>query len=88
MRDSPRKRRVAVEYDIILSPTYQVPVLYFYLLHNECKGSEGLNFIYNLLVPAQYKSEIKDVGVMGGISATVCLNICPLHAARRLGGHS
>ncbi|PGH10816.1 hypothetical protein AJ80_07367 [Polytolypa hystricis UAMH7299] len=60
--------RLQVEYSVLLSPTYQVPVLYF-LLHGPFpKGPEGLDFIYDCLVPAQYRSELKDVGVMGGIS--------------------
>ncbi|KAJ5347725.1 Autophagy-related protein 3 [Penicillium brevicompactum] len=56
-----------VDYDILLSSTYQVPVLYFGLRsHNH--GPLGLDEVYQYVVPEQYKQELKSVGVMGGIS--------------------
>lgn len=59
-----------VDYDILLSPTYQVPVLYFGLRwHNH--GPLGLDAVYQYVVPEQYRQELKSVGVMGGISMGV-----------------
>ncbi|CAI7633632.1 unnamed protein product [Penicillium bialowiezense] len=56
-----------VDYDILLSATYQVPVLYFGLRsHNH--GPLGLDEVYQYVVPEQYRQELKSVGVMGGIS--------------------
>ncbi|KAJ5789351.1 Autophagy-related protein 3 [Penicillium psychrosexuale] len=56
-----------IDYDILLSPTYQVPVLYFGLRwHNH--GPLGLEEVYQYVVPERYRQELKNVGVMGGIS--------------------
>ncbi|KGO39099.1 Autophagy-related protein 3 [Penicillium expansum] len=56
-----------IDYDILLSPTYQVPVLYFGLRwHNH--GPLGLDHVYQYVVPERYRQELKSVGVMGGIS--------------------
>ncbi|KAK2750260.1 hypothetical protein FQN55_002405 [Onygenales sp. PD_40] len=66
-----------VEYNILLSPTYQVPILYFFLHNLSAKGREGLDVVYNRLVPAQYRSELKDVGVMGGLSIGVRITSAP-----------
>ncbi|KAJ5468661.1 Autophagy-related protein 3 [Penicillium sp. IBT 31633x] len=58
---------IQIDYDIVLSPTYQVPVLYFSpRWHNH--GPLGLDEVYQYLVPEQYRQEVKSVGVMGGIS--------------------
>ncbi|KAL2368524.1 hypothetical protein RJ035_000882 [Blastomyces gilchristii] len=68
--------KLQVEYNIMLSPTYQVPILYFFL-HNinnnssdiSAKGPDSLlDVVYNCLVPAQHRSVLKDVGIMGGLS--------------------
>lgn len=59
-----------IDYDILLSPTYQVPILYFGLKwHNH--GPLGLDEVYQYVVPEQYRQELKSVGVMGGISMGV-----------------
>jgi ubiquitin-like-conjugating enzyme ATG10 len=59
-----------IDYDILLSPTYQVPVLYFGLRwHNH--GPLGLDEVYQYVVPEQYRQQLKSVGVMGGISMGV-----------------
>ena len=60
-----------VEYDILLSPTYRVPVLYFLLLGFQF-GPVGIETVYQYLVPDQYKSELKSIGVLGAISMGVC----------------
>lgn len=80
IRQRCRSTKLQVEYNIMLSPTYQVPILYFFV-HNvinnsniSAKGPEGLlDIVYNRLVPTQYRSELKDVGIMGGLSIGVCL---------------
>jgi hypothetical protein len=60
-----------IEYHIILSPIYRVPVLYFFL-HNLPDGTvSGPETAYNLLVPEQFRATIKEMGVMGGISMSV-----------------
>ncbi|KAJ5961067.1 uncharacterized protein N7479_008217 [Penicillium vulpinum] len=62
--------RLQIDYDILLSPTYQVPVLYFGLRwHNH--GPLGLDEVYQYVVPERYRQELKSFGVMGGISMGV-----------------
>ncbi|KAJ5611536.1 Autophagy-related protein 3 [Penicillium herquei] len=62
------KPQLQVDYDIVLSPTYQVPVLYFALRWLHQNGPIGLDAVYQYLVPEQYQTQVKSVGVMGGIS--------------------
>jgi len=59
---------VEVQYSIVLSPTYQVPVLYFFL-HNNFPGKpHGVDAVYSFLVPSQYRTQLASIGIMGGIS--------------------
>ncbi|KAJ5670250.1 Atg10p [Penicillium maclennaniae] len=60
--------RLQIDYDIVLSPTYQVPVLYFTLRWHHHQGTLGLETVYQYVVPEQYRKELKTVGVLGGIS--------------------
>ncbi|PWY76358.1 autophagy-related protein Atg10 [Aspergillus sclerotioniger CBS 115572] len=57
-----------VIYDVLLSPTYQVPVLYFQLRQDSHPGPLGIDVVYQYLVPDQYRKELESVGIMGGIS--------------------
>lgn len=60
-----------IEYNIIFSPVYCVPVLYFFL-HNLPSGTvPGLKTAHDLLVPEHFRDTIKEMGVMGGISMSV-----------------
>lgn len=75
-----------VEYDIVLSPTYQVPVLHFMLRWTNQKGPVvGIDSVYQYLVPDQYRNQLKSVGIMGGISFDVGARVLgsrPLHSSR------
>ncbi|KAJ5083821.1 hypothetical protein N7456_013248 [Penicillium angulare] len=62
------KPKLQVDYDIVLSPSYQVPVLYFALRWLHQNGPVGLDAVYQYVVPEQYQTQMKTVGVMGGIS--------------------
>lgn len=55
----------------MLSPTYQVPVLYFSSKDFPLNGPEGFDIVYRWLIPPQYRSQLRDVGVMGGLSIGV-----------------
>jgi len=59
-----------VIYEIHLHPTYNVPTLWF-TLHDLPMGEPtfDLNSVYRYLVPEEYKSQLRGVGVTGGISA-------------------
>ncbi|KAJ5085646.1 Atg10p [Penicillium argentinense] len=61
------KPSLHIDYDIVLSPTYQVPVLYF-TIREANQGPVGLDTVYQYVVPELYRKEVKSVGVMGGIS--------------------
>ena len=70
-------RKLDVEYNILLSLTYQVPVLYFSLIDRSARtprpAAGGLDVVYDQVVPARFRTGLKDVGVLGGISVGVCL---------------
>jgi ubiquitin-like-conjugating enzyme ATG10 len=61
-----------VTYEIHLHPTYSMPTLWF-TLHDLPMGEPtfDLDSVYRYLVPAEYKSRLRAVGVTGGISAAV-----------------
>lgn len=63
--------RASVEYNILLSKTYRVPVLYLQLHGLLPDGPKGLDAIYHYLVPELLAPELQRTGVMGGISMTV-----------------
>jgi ubiquitin-like-conjugating enzyme ATG10 len=63
---------ILVQYDIVHSPSYQVPVLYVQI--NDT-GSQAVRLpsvdeAYEMLVPQSRRAQIKAVGVMGGLSMT------------------
>ncbi|RAL08684.1 ATG3/ATG10 family protein [Aspergillus homomorphus CBS 101889] len=86
-----------VVYDVVLSPTYQTPVLYFGLRRYGHPEPLGIDAIYQYLVPSQYRKELRSVGVMGGISlgyhpdsGTPAFFVHPCNTAdamRQLAGH-
>ncbi|SMR55217.1 unnamed protein product [Zymoseptoria tritici ST99CH_3D1] len=65
-----------VTYEIIHSPTYLVPVLYLYLApsklssHSQIAPQPAMEELYDLLVPAAYRSQLDSVGPMGALSRT------------------
>lgn len=54
-----------------MSPTYQVPVLWFTLTGLPLDGPQSMDAVYQYLVPPSSRAEIKDLGVMGGVSMAV-----------------
>ncbi|KAJ9201133.1 hypothetical protein DTO027B5_7711 [Paecilomyces variotii] len=68
IRPAYRAPRIEIEYSIVRSPTYQVPVLYFTWRHAPPAGPRGIDAVYTYLVPDQYKDELQAVGVLGAIS--------------------
>lgn len=61
---------MTVQYDIVHSPSYQVPVLHITLPGLSPKVEQSQEAMYELLVPSAYKDQIRHVGVMGGLSMT------------------
>jgi ubiquitin-like-conjugating enzyme ATG10 len=60
-----------VQCDIAYSPAYQVPVLYLTFAERSTNRSTALPLpdeVYNMLVPNDFKSPMRSVGVMGALS--------------------
>ena len=61
-----------MEYDIALSASYHVPVLYISIYDGEKRKIFDLGTLYQLLVPSSMTEELDKTGVIGGITTTVC----------------
>jgi ubiquitin-like-conjugating enzyme ATG10 len=60
-----------VRYDVVYSPSYQVPVLYLTFAEATTGKSTPLpsaNEVYSMMVPQDFKTPMRDVGVMGALS--------------------
>lgn len=68
----PANHGLMVEYDIVLSPTYQVPVLYFRIRDAGCALPPSIDTLYRYVIPEQFKSQVESFGIIGGITMTVC----------------
>lgn len=65
--------RISVHYDVVLSPTYQVPVLYFALSDIQHRYPPTMETLYSHLIPPAMRAQTEHVGVIGGITVTVRL---------------
>ncbi|RCI15559.1 hypothetical protein L249_3496 [Ophiocordyceps polyrhachis-furcata BCC 54312] len=70
VKDVPHDDAAHVIYEIHLHPTYRVPCLWF-TLHNLSVDEPALSIetVFRRLVPDEYKSRLRGVGAVGGISA-------------------
>ena len=64
-----------VVYDVVHSPSYQVPILYLTVTHLSARSSRSghspsLDQVYDLLVPPSHRPQMEAVGVMGALSMT------------------
>lgn len=66
-----RQDSFEINYDILLSPSYSVPVLYFLVRDSNGRLVTGIENVYVLLVPEVYRNQMRDVGIMGGLSMAV-----------------
>lgn len=60
-----------LDFSIVLSPTYCVPVLWFSCRRGSGNKSLGLDEVYDSLIPATSQASLRNVSVMGGISMAV-----------------
>jgi ubiquitin-like-conjugating enzyme ATG10 len=60
-----------IEYEVLLSPSYYIPVLYFSVRDSSGQMVTEIEQIYALIVPAIYRSQMQSIGVMGGLSMAV-----------------
>ena len=60
-----------LEYHVILSPVYQVPVLYFMLRGPTLSTRMRLEQIVELIVPREWQHPVADGGILGALSCSV-----------------
>jgi ubiquitin-like-conjugating enzyme ATG10 len=77
VKKPPRPRIGHVKYEIHLHPTYQAPCLWF-SLHDLPADELAFNIdtVFRRLVPEQFKSTLRSVGLIGGISVDVSFGSC------------
>lgn len=66
--------RPAVDFSVVLSPTYRVPVLWFSLSSVKVARVSDLEEIYSRVVVAGSYEALRGTGIMGGISLAVSEN--------------
>ncbi|KAI6838136.1 hypothetical protein KC332_g8303 [Hortaea werneckii] len=59
-----------IHYDIVYSPTYQVPVLYVAFPSSDRSPLPSPDEVYDLLVPEPYRAQLQAVGPMSALSMT------------------
>lgn len=67
---SPSHTVSSVEYHILHSPSYRVPVLYFFLRNLPPSIAQSIDTVYEHLIPKHLQSGARNVSVMGGIGMT------------------
>ena len=60
--------RIVVDYSIVLSPTYCVPVLWFTFMQLPPSGPRGFDAVYEYLIPPTSKRAVQQVGNIGAVS--------------------
>ena len=60
-----------VHYDIMLSPSYRVPVLYFTVVDSQHRYPPTPETLHSFVIPPTFKTQTEHVGVIGGITTTV-----------------
>ncbi|KAF2441246.1 hypothetical protein P171DRAFT_92817 [Karstenula rhodostoma CBS 690.94] len=59
-----------IHYDVLLSSSYTVPVLYFYISDALHRYPPTMDTLYMHIIAPEYVDQTKDVGVLGGITIT------------------
>ncbi|ORX97559.1 hypothetical protein BCR34DRAFT_607236 [Clohesyomyces aquaticus] len=70
LANPPSGQNAVIEYDIILSPSYQVPVLYFNIKDPLFRYPPTMKTLYQHLVSPYFKPQAERVSVIGGITVT------------------
>jgi ubiquitin-like-conjugating enzyme ATG10 len=68
-----REPQAVIHYDILLSPVYRVPVLYFSISDPHHRYPPTMATLYEHLIPTQFKAQTESGGVIGGISVQVSI---------------
>lgn len=67
----PKPSHPTIHYDILLSPTYRVPVLYLTLSTASRPHVAPTSALYARIVPRALRAQVASGGVLGGVSVTV-----------------
>ena len=67
-RSDSNSHEVKVVYSVVLSPSYQVPVLWIHLFDVPSSAPTGLEALYQYLVPTSAIPALRSVGVIGALS--------------------
>lgn len=67
--------QTAIHYDVILSPSYRVPVLYFWISDSQHRYPPTMDTLYTHIIPPAFRRQAENVGVIGGITVTVRVHI-------------
>jgi ubiquitin-like-conjugating enzyme ATG10 len=60
-----------VHYDILLSPSYRVPVLYCTVVDSQHRYPPTPETLHSCVIPPKFRMQTEHVGVIGGITTTV-----------------
>tara|TARA_R110002003_G_scaffold97_36_gene8023 strand:- start:21947 stop:22549 length:603 start_codon:yes stop_codon:yes gene_type:complete len=64
------RQHAVIHHDIVLSPTYRVPVLYISIVDPLHRYPPTMAALYEHLIPPPYKEESGHAGIIGGITVT------------------
>ena len=73
--DSSTSPRAVIHYDVVLSPSYRVPVLYFTISDIQHRYPPTMETLYSHIMPPTFRVQAEHVGVIGGITVTVRLRV-------------
>jgi ubiquitin-like-conjugating enzyme ATG10 len=65
--------RAVIHYDVVLSPSYRIPVLYFSISDTLHRYPPTMETLYSMVIPPAFRAQAEHVGVIGGITITVGL---------------
>lgn len=71
--ETPASPQAVIYYDIVLSPSYRVPVLYFFISDTLHRYLPTMETLYSTVIPPAFRAQAEHVGVIGGITITVGL---------------
>ncbi|KAH6612482.1 hypothetical protein C7974DRAFT_405656 [Boeremia exigua] len=59
-----------IQYDVVLSVSYRVPVLYFTISDSQHRYPPTMETLYSHIIPPSFRAQTESVGVIGGITVT------------------
>ncbi|KAF1914995.1 hypothetical protein BDU57DRAFT_520272 [Ampelomyces quisqualis] len=67
--------RAVIYYDVLLSPVYRVPVLYFGVSDPQHRYPPTMTTLYEHLIAPAFKAQTENGGVIGGVTVDVSTSI-------------